>query len=86
MFKVNNDVDVKSLKLFNKQSETHFSKNLLEIFNKLIVSASLITDNDANCLINSNRVYKLLEVCLCDFYIERYAFNRMLGLKILFVK
>jgi len=60
-----------SQKIKNNDEPTHLSRSLLEICNKLIVSSSLNKNSPAECWFNNKNVYKILEVCVCDYYAER---------------
>ena len=53
----------------------HFSRNLIEILNKSVISsANLNITHDTNCWINNENFYKTLDTLLVDFYLERYKF------------
>ena len=59
----------------------HFTKTLLEVANKLIVSSSHISGLSEECWFNNSNVYKLIETCLCDYYAERSDFKEINQLK-----
>jgi hypothetical protein len=50
------------------------AKTLLEILNKLTVSALQTNNLAAECWLNNRNIYKTLEVCVCEYYAERCAF------------
>lgn len=52
----------------NHDMHLHFSKQALEMWNKAIISSSL----HRGCWINNKNVYRLIEVAVCDFYVENY--------------
>lgn len=55
-----------------QRSETHFSRALIDAFNKIMVTASENQPRlSPNCFVNNQEVYKILENCLCDYYLER---------------
>lgn len=56
----------------NEKFELHFSKNLLEILNKSLASSSVLSSLPRECWLNNKHVYKIIEVCICEFYMERY--------------
>lgn len=55
--------------------ETHFSRTLIDALNKIMVTASGNQPRlSVKCFANNQEVYKILENCLCDYYLERLAY------------
>ncbi len=56
-----------------KQNESglHFSKTLLQIFNKSLSESSTLNRLPTDFWLTNKNVYQLLETGLCDYYIER---------------
>lgn len=52
-------------------TDTNFSKNLLEIVNKILVAASQIHHIPTNFWFNHKNIYNLFESTICEFYAER---------------
>lgn len=65
-----NEDKIDAKKSMNK-TRIHFSKNLLEIFNKLLITSTKLRGADSNFWFNNSKVYKLLETSICDYYLER---------------
>lgn len=71
--KLNNEIfheDFKSTK--TEKRKNHFSKNLLEIINKAVVTSSKQNSHSADCLINNQKFYSFVQSILFDYYLERY--------------
>jgi len=56
----------------SQQMESHFSRSLIDAFYKIMVTVS---ENQPHLspkfFLNNQEVYKILDNCLCDYYIER---------------
>jgi len=65
------DFEPEEVKKIGK-NKIHFSKNLLEIINKLINTLSHLEEQgDSKSWLNNSKIYRILEVCICEFYLER---------------
>ncbi len=65
--------------LVSKNDEIHFTKNMLEILNKLLTYSKL---EEQQSFFNNKKFYELVKECLCNFYAERYmsdVFDRILS-------
>jgi hypothetical protein len=54
--------------------EAHFSRVLVDVFSKIMVAASENQPQlSSKCFLNNQEVHKILENCLCDYYLERFT-------------
>lgn len=58
----------------------HFSKQCFEIWNKAIILSSVAKGGDGRFWINNKNVYRLIEVAVCDYYVEDFFDEMFNGL------
>lgn len=58
-------------------TNTHFSKQCFEIWNKTIIASS---KDDGKRWINNQNIYKMIEVAICDYYVEDFFHEMFNGI------